>query len=159
MKTFNFLLAALLVLPLSTAALAQSSVTVIHGKTPDPTFIDLAEPGDSVGDQRIWHFDGKTSEDQPVTMDWIMTTTSKPTGSDALESRVTSAVFSFPGGGSDRILVQGIGFYPAAGSTVKTDATLERAIIGGTGKYAGAKGMMLTTHLPDGSWTHVLKLD
>jgi hypothetical protein len=42
---------------------------------------------------------------------------------------------------------------------VKLDQSLERAIIGGTGKYAGAKGTIVTTHLSDGTWMHVLNLD
>lgn len=159
MKTSVFLLAALLLLPLSPAAIAQSTVTVVHGKIPSPTYIDLATPGDSVGDQRIWQFFGKTSDNQSVTMDWIMTTTGKSLDNSETESRMTSAVFSFSSGVNDRILVQGIGPYPVAGSTVKLDQSLERAIIGGTGKYAGAKGTIVTTHLSDGTWTHVLNLD
>ena len=89
-------------------------------------------------------------------MDWLMITTAQPAATPDLENRMTSAVFSF--GGSDRVLLEGIGTYPKAGATVKVDATLERAIIGGTGKYAGARGTVMTTHLPDGSWQHVLNL-
>ena len=37
--------------------------------------------------------------------------------------------------------------------------TLERAIIGGTGKYAGANGTVFSTHLADGSWEHVFKVE
>lgn len=156
MKRSILLLAALL--PFSTAALAQSTLTLVHGKVPDPTYIDLGSPGDSVGDQRIWQFDAKTPEGQPAVMDWIMTTTGKAQSS-GLESRITLAVVSFPDAKDNHIVIQGVGFYPAKGSTVKTDATLVRAVIGGTGKYAGASGTVLTTHLPDGTWTHVLTLE
>ena len=138
-------------------ALAGATVTVTHGKTPDPTYIDLGPAGESVGDQRIWEFPGKTAEGGAVVMDWLMTTTGQPEGSADLENRVTSAVFSF--GGSDRIMVQGIGVYPKTGATVKVDATLERAIIGGTGKYAGARGTVMTTHLPDGTWQHAFTIE
>lgn len=137
-------------------ALAGATITVTHGKTPDPTYIDLGPAGDSVGDQRIWEFPGKTAEGGDVVMDWLMITTAQPAATPDLENRMTSAVFSF--GGSDRVLLEGIGTYPKAGATVKVDATLERAIIGGTGKYAGARGTVMTTHLPDGSWQHVLNL-
>lgn len=137
-------------------AFAGGTVTVTHGKVPDPTYLDLGPAGDSVGDQRIWEFPGKTADGVDVTMDWLMTTTGQPDAT-GVENRMTTAVFSF--GGSDRIMVEGIGPYPTAGATVKVDATLERAIVGGTGKYAGAKGTVMTTHLADGSWQHVLKID
>lgn len=137
-------------------ALADTTITVTHGKTPDPTYIDLGTPGDSAGDERIWQFGGKTDDGQAVVMDWLMTTTGQPDAASGLENRMTSAVFSFGDGKSDRILVQGIGQYPIKGATVKVDATLERAIIGGTGKYAGARGSVITTHLDDGTWRHVL---
>lgn len=150
----SFLALTLLAAP----ALAGTEITVSHGKVPDPTLLDFGTPGDSVGDQRIWEFPGKTAAGDPVLMDWLMTTTGAPDAS-GLENRMTSAVFSFGSTGGDRILVEGIGRYPTAGATVKVDATLERAIIGGTGKYAGASGTVMTTHLPDGSWEHVLKID
>ena len=146
-------LAAVTLAVLAPPALADT-ITVTHGKTPDPVYLDLGAAGDSVGDQRIWEFSGKTTGGDAVVMDWLMITTGPPDAS-GLESRMTSAVFSFDGTG-DRILVQGIGMYPAKGSTVKADATLERAIIGGTGKYAGAHGAAVTTHLDDGTWRHVL---
>jgi hypothetical protein len=49
--------------------------------------------------------------------------------------------------------------YPITGSTLKSDVTLERAVIGGTGQYAGASGAVTSTHLTDGSWRHVFNLD
>lgn len=143
---------------IGSAAFAETTITVTHGKTPDPTYLDLGAAGDSVGDQRIWEFPGKTADGAPVVMDWVMTTTGLPDVAAGLESRMTTAVFSIGDRTGDRILVQGIGMYPTKGSTVKVDATLERAIIGGTGKYAGAKGTAVTTHLDDGTWRHVLNI-
>lgn len=143
---------------LSFPALADSTITVKHGKAPDPTYIDFGTPGESVGDERIWQFDAKTAEGETVVMDWVMLTTGGVDGTPGLERRTTSAVFSFSSGPNDRILIEGIGLYPSAAATAKVDATLERAIIGGTGKYAGARGTALSTHLEDGSWQHVLRV-
>lgn len=161
MKHTSVIFGALLAL--TQHASAGTAVTVIHGQTPDPTYIDLGLPGDSVGDQRIWQFSGKTTDDVNVIMDWIMVTTGQPDLKSGLESRMTSAVFSFANGGSgtdagDRILVEGIGIYPTKGSTVRMNSTLERAIIGGTGRYANARGTIETTHLEDGTWRHVLNI-
>jgi len=148
-----------MLLTLAGPAVAGQTITLTHGKTPDPTYIDLGAPGGSVGDQRIWQFSAKTSDGEVVVMDWVMLTMGTVDGSPEVDRRMTSAVFSFSNGPSDRILIEGIGLYPASGATVKVDATLERAVIGGTGKYAGAQGTVMTTHLEDGSWQHVLRLE
>ena len=151
-------LAFLLLTVLTAPVMAETTITLTHGKTPDPTYLDFGTPGESIGDQRIWQFNAKAADGEAVVMDWVMLTTGTVEGSPGIERRMTSAVFSFSGGPDDRILVQGIGFYPRAGATVRIDATLERAVIGGTGKYAGARGTLVTTHLDDGSWEHVLHL-
>lgn len=143
----------------ATTALGQTSLTVTHGEVPQPTYIDLGPTGDSVGDQRLWHFTGQTLDNQPVTMDWIMTTTSTFDQTTQLESRLTNGVFLFGDGSSDHILIEGVGLYPASGSTVEVASTLERAITGGTGKFAGARGTVMSTHLADGTWEHVFSLE
>jgi len=131
-------------------AFAGETITVTHGKTPDPTYIDLGPAGDSVGDQRIWEFPGKTAEGGDLVMDWLMITTGQAEASPDLENRMTSAVFSF--GGSDRILLEGIGVYPRAGATVKVDATLERTLHGDRGAVRLCDWSIAERHLPDGTW-------
>lgn len=140
------------------SAWADTTVTVTHAEVPAATYIDLGQASDSVGDQRIWRFGGKTQDDQDVMMDWVMITTGQPEEGTLLESRLTSGTFVFGAESSDRILIQGVGMYPTSGSTVKVASTLERAVIGGTGKYAGAAGTVMTTHLEDGTWQHVFSL-
>ena len=165
MKTIQRILALSLLLMGPGIAQARSSVTasrhaypltVLHPATPAPTFLDLGAPGDSVGDQRLWHFDGVTLAGAPVVMEWIMTTTRIGNSADGegIESRVTLGVFSFSGEDSDQVLLQGVGLYPASDSTFEPDSSLVRAIIGGTGKYQGASGDVLSTHLADGTWRH-----
>ena len=136
-------------------AFSAETITVTHSKVPAPTLIDLGPAGDSAGDQRIWHFLGTAPGDVAVSIDFIMTTTAQSEDPAQLDSRMTDAVFSFGQGTADTLLVHGIGLYPKNGSTVKVSQTLERAIIGGTGKYAGANGTVFSTHLADGTWQHV----
>ncbi|MEY3307391.1 MAG: hypothetical protein RLZZ413_1429 [Pseudomonadota bacterium] len=143
----------------ATTALGQTTVTVLHGAVPQPTYIDLGATGNSVGDVRIWHYTGQTSDNQPVTMDWVMTTTGATDPTAQLESRLTKGVFLVGEGPSNHLLVEGIGVYPVSGSTVKVDSTLERAVTGGTGTYAGARGTVMTTHFADGTWQHVFSLE
>lgn len=153
-----FLVALSLLSTFTASALAGPTITVTHGKAPDPIYIDLGTPGESVGDQRIWQFKAKDSSGDFVVMDWVMLTMGTGDGSPEIERRMTSAVFGFSSSPSDRLLVEGIGLYPTTGATVKIDVTLERAIVGGTGKYAGARGTVLTTHMDDGYWQHELRL-
>ena len=143
---------------LAIPAHADSTLTVSHGEVTAPTYIDLGDPGQSVGDQRIWHYDGQDDKNAKVTMDWVMTTTATTNKPDTLESRITLGILTFSSGTQDRLLLQGIGLYPTAGSTLKADTTLERAIIGGTGQFSGASGTVVTTHLDDGTWKHVFRI-
>ena len=137
------------------------TLTVLHPATPAPTFLDLGAPGDSVGDQRLWHFDGVTLTGAPVVMEWIMTTTRIDNSADGegIESRVTLGVFSFRGEDGDQVLLQGVGLYPASDSTFEPDSSLVRAIVGGTGKYQGATGDVLSRHLADGTWRHEFRFN
>ena len=137
---------------------AEQSLTISHGPVPTPTYIDLGAPGDSVGDQRIWQFDGQTGDQQNVVTDWVMTTTSQSSAASDMERRVTLGVFSIGQDAKNTILIQGVGLYPKVCSTLKSDAVLQRAVIGGTGKYAGAIGTVTSTHLPDNTWQHVINL-
>ena len=140
-------------------ALANTTLTITHGPTPAPTLLDMGELGDSVGDVRIWRFSAKSSDNQAVMMDWLMTTTGHAEHTTELESRITLSVVSFDDEGKDTIQLQGVGLYPITGSTLKSDVTLERAVRGGTGQYSGAGGSVTSTHLTDGSWQHVFNLD
>ena len=140
-------------------AFCAETLTVTHGAVPAPTLIDLGTVGDSVGDQRIWHFSGISQDNLTVMMDFIMTTTAQSSDPSGLDARMTDAVFSFGEATGDTLLIHGIGPYPKGGRTVKAASTLERAVIGGTGKYAGARGTVLSTHMADDSWHHLFKID
>ena len=140
-------------------AFCAETLTVVHGKVPAPTMIDLGPVGDSAGDQRVWHFLGATEDGAAVMMDFIMTTTYQSDDPSVLDSRMTDAVFSIGEDTGDTLLVHGIGLYPKSGSTVKISSTLERAIIGGTGEYAGATGWVISTHLDDDTWEHEFNIE
>jgi len=166
----------------------NSNILVIyHGPTPRPLYVDSGPSGDSPGDQRIFHFSGETADGDIVIMDWIMTTmtttsvkTNATTTTGGLfggtDSRIVFGVFSFIiddercrwGGGSaaqhdvidhDQLLIQGVSMYPASHDTIANGRRLRRAIVGGTGRFNGATGEVLSTHLTDDSWTHEFRYD
>lgn len=134
-----------------------SDLVVTHGPAPKPTYVDNGSEGESAGDVRVWHFEGKTADDAVVTIEVIMTTTGLDTAGEGIESRVALGVFSFTGPVTDQILIQGVGLYPGSASTVKLHSDLTRAIIGGTGKYKGARGEVVTVHKDDDTWEHTFK--
>lgn len=137
-------------------AIASETLIISHGATPLPVYLDLGEVGESVGDQRIFSFEGLSSDGMTVAMQWVLTTTH--VGEDGVDTRMTDAVFVFSGEKAGSVLVGGVGTYPTEGSTVNVDSTLERAVIGGTGWFSGASGTLVSTHLPDDTWTHELNL-
>jgi len=141
---------------LSACADGEMIVTVEHGPVPTPVYVDLGDTGPSAGDQRIFHFDGDHNGD-PVTMDWIMTTTAVDAPAADVETRTTSAVFAF-GGLDDTLLLSGVGWYPSAEATFEVSASLVRSVVGGTGRYEGMTGWVESTRLPDDTWTHVFHL-
>ncbi len=144
---------------LAVPAHAGSTLTVTHGEVSAPIYIDLGDTGQSVGDQRFWHYDGQDDKSAKVTMDWVMTTTATTNAPNTFESRITLGIFTFSRGTQDRILLQGIGFYPTSGSTLNAHTTLERAIIGGTGQFSGVSGSVVSTHLDDGTWKNEFRMD
>jgi hypothetical protein len=156
MKMEFAVIAALLMV--TSPAAANANLTVLHDKTPNPTYIDLGAPGESVGDQRIWNFPGRTGDGLPVVMDWLMTTTVLAGSDVKLEGRAAMGIFTIGPDATDSLIIEGMGFYPPTGSTLKVSTKLERAIIGGTGKFSGARGSVISTHLDDGTWSHEFKM-
>jgi hypothetical protein len=131
-----------------------TDLAVRHSKTEAPTYLDFEPKGlDSPGDMRIFHFDGETLDGKKVVTDWIMTTTAESTVKGA-NSRVTEGIFSFDENHADQIIIRGVGFYSDVSNTFKPASMLTRAIVGGTGKYAGASGVVVSEHFEDGSWIH-----
>ena len=134
-------------------------LVVYHPATDPPTYLDHGAPGDSVGDVRIFHFNGTTGDGAPVSMDWIMTTTGLDVAGPGIESRVTLGVFSFSGQDEDQVLLEGVGLYPGTDSTFVPNSLLVRPIIGGSGRFKGATGQVTSVHLADGSWMHAFEFD
>ncbi len=133
-------------------------VTVTHPEVPTPTALDHGDTGASAGDQRIWHFDGKTADGAVVRTDWIMTTTGIDVTAKDVQARMTTGVFTFDTS-DDQLILVGMGLYPGAGTTLKVSSSTLRSIVGGSGKYAGATGWVESVHNSDGTWKHVFHID
>ncbi len=135
---------------------AATIVTFTHGAV-TPTTIVLGTDGGAVGAVRTFHAEAAADDGASGTFDATMVTTSVDEAA-GLERRLTTIVFSV-NDGADQLILSGSAVYPAAGSTIKTAATVVRPIIGGSGRWSGARGWAESTHEVDGSWTHAFHLE
>jgi hypothetical protein len=138
-----------------------TTITVTHPAVPAPTLIRQVEGASSVGDVRLWNFDGTTEDAETVTMDWIMTTTSVNVPEEGLETRFATGVFTFASTDNanvDQIILEGVAYYPTAGSVLESASSTVRAVVGGTGRFDGARGSVESIHLADDTWRHVFTL-
>lgn len=77
------------------------------------------------------------------------------TPGDLVESRLRTVVFNLKDG---QINASGIALYPTDNAYLAVNKPVRIAVVGGTGKYIGARGQMVTTRRDDGSYRHVLTL-
>ena len=57
-------------------------------------------------------------------------------------------------GGKDQLVVGGVAEYPKDGPTLPNGSETDRPLVGGLGRYAGARGWVTTVHDTDDTWTH-----
>jgi hypothetical protein len=143
----------------ATSAQAQSTFTVTHPELSPPTLVDLGEPGDSVGDVRLFHFDGQGDDGSAVRVDWTMTTTAIDVPAQGIDSRISTGVFSIGDDASSQLILQGVAHYPGEDATMAVSSSAVRVVTGGSGRFSGARGWVESTHLPDGSWRHTFHLE
>lgn len=62
------------------------------------------------------------------------------------------------GNEADQLIVGGVSLYPPAGSTLAVGQRTQRPIIGGSGRYAGARGYVVTINRGTQGWEHVFHL-
>lgn len=135
---------------------AATIVTFTHGAV-TPTTIVMGTDGGAVGAVRTFHAEAAADDGTAGTFDATMVTTSVDETAE-LETRLTTIVFSVSDG-ADQLILSGSAVYPATGSTIKTADTVIRPIIGGSGRWSGARGWAESTHEADGSWTHAFHLE
>jgi hypothetical protein len=74
-----------------------------------------------------------------------------------LEQRTTFLSFTFSDR-QDQIIALGVADYSPAAGEFEADKPRARAVLGGTGKYMGARGQLMSTRNADGSYTQVFTL-
>jgi hypothetical protein len=136
---------------------AVEEVIVRHGPVPTPEILAAGDGVPAVGDTRLFHFEAQTADGQPVLIDWIMTTTAVDAPAAKVESRINTGTFSF-GDHNNQIVIKGVALYPAAGAVLEVSDEVRRVIVGGSGRFAGISGELVSVQLNDGSWEHRFRI-
>jgi hypothetical protein len=138
----------------------STETLTIYQDAPKMKLLDLGEPGNSPGD--VYHFFAAlhSSPSGPVTGEVFGTKTLIKMATDAnpnLETRATVLFFTFANH-QDQIVALGARDYPSTAGEFDAGQPVMRAILGGTGKYMGARGQLASTRNTDGSYTQVFTL-
>ena len=144
---------------LRTTNSSTETLTVYEDK-PTLKLLDLGPPGNSPGD--VYHFFAPlhSSPGGPVTGEVFGSKTLIKMATDAnpnLETRATVLFFTFANR-RDQIMALGSLDYPSSAGEFDSGNPVVRAILGGTGKYMGARGQLTSTRNADGSYTQVFTL-
>jgi hypothetical protein len=71
------------------------------------------------------------------------------------EAHFRTLIFRLPAG---QIVAMGNSVYPGGAAEIDPNAAITLAIVGGTGKYLGARGEVTSTRNADGTYTYKFKL-
>ena len=132
----------------------------IYQDAPKMKLLDLGEPGNSSGD--VYHFFAPlhSSPSGPVIGEVFGSKTLVKLATDAnpnFEQRTTFLSFTF-NDRQDQIIALGVADYSPTSGEFDQSQPRARAILGGTGRYMGARGQLTSTRNADGSYTQVFTL-
>ncbi len=138
---------------------AERTVTISHGSVTDGTvYIDLGDPGPSVGDVRAFSVDATDDSGRAGRLTATLTTSGTDWPAAGDELRLADIVVMFGDGFADQLVITGAALYPADSSTIAAGGSTIRPIGGGSGIWSGARGYVETIHLPDDTWQHIFHL-
>jgi hypothetical protein len=137
-----------------------SETFTVYEDAPKTSLLDLGAPGNSLGD--VYHFSAPLHAEPggPVTGELIgsKTLVKVPTDENPnLERRATLMFFTFADR-KDQIIAFGVADYSPSVPEFDAGQPVVRAILGGTGKYMGARGQLASTRNSDGSYTQTFTL-
>lgn len=138
----------------------STETLTVYEDAPPLKPLDLGSPGNSPGDAYYFSAALHSSRGGPVTGEVVGSKTLIKSASEAnpnAEKRATLLFFTFSGG-QDQIIAFGVGDYPPAAAEFTAGQPVVRSVLGGTGKYIGARGQLTSTRNADGSYTQEFTL-
>ncbi len=139
---------------------SSTETLTIYQDAPTLNPLDLGPPGNSPGDVYYFSAPLRSSPGGRVIGEVFGSKTLiKPaTGAKPnLQQRATLLIFTFSNR-EDQIVVMGVPDYPGNAAEFNAGQPVVRAILGGTGRYMGARGQLTSTRNADGSYTQVFTL-
>jgi len=137
----------------------ERTVTISHGSVTDGTvYIDLGDPGPSVGDVRAFSADATDDSGRAGRLTATLTTSSSDWPAEGDELRLADIVMMFGDGFADQLVITGASLYPGDSSTITPGDSTIRPIGGGSGIWSGARGYVETIHSRDDTWQHIFHL-
>jgi len=139
------------------AGAAERTQFKLRQEVPVLTHVDVGGEGRSHGDMLAFEAAVSGEDGTKGTMSGILITVDLPDADgDVFEDRIGHIVFDL--GGSDGLVVAGESVYAPKASEMNTGEPQLRAVIGGTGRYIGARGQVTTSRNADGSYEHAFEL-
>lgn len=154
------LLTALLVLALAGMAAAFASgsgVQTVHIQTINPhtETLDFPPRGKSPGDVYVFDADVVRPNGSTVIgrVRGTQTEIKLERGMETVQGMITYEL-----GAGNEIVIGGLSAYPLESTGLTRGRSFVRPVLGGTGKYAGAKGTVTSTQLSGGRYDQVFRL-
>lgn len=138
------------------AGAAEHTTLKVRQETPVLVTVDVGEAGASHGDILAFEAAIAREDGSAGVLRGMLTTVDIPDGDDLLEDRVGQLVFDL--GNGDMLVVAGSSVYPPGSVEMATNNAQVRAVIGGTGRFLGARGQVTTIRAEDGHYDHTFEL-
>tara|TARA_B110000211_G_scaffold130494_1_gene149940 strand:- start:53 stop:631 length:579 start_codon:yes stop_codon:yes gene_type:complete len=139
------------------AAEVTTKFTIRQDK-PSLAHVDIGRKGQSHGD--LMAFDAAvqaTNGEKGKLSGFVLTVDIPEKEHEVFQDRIDSMVFDF--GNANTLVISGKAAYPHRGELeIAKNNPQIRAIVGGTGKYIGARGQITTIRDDDEGYTHVIEL-
>jgi hypothetical protein len=151
---------ALAAVPMAPTARADkpTHTLVLIQDPPSLRAADGGSPGVSVGDTLFYeaHITGEHGESGMLTGVLMSADVADPETGDLDADRLGQ--LSYDLGNGNTLLAIGETVYRAENVEISANVPQLRAVVGGTGSFMGARGQVMTTRNPDGSYRHEFTL-
>lgn len=137
-------------------ASADQTFSILQ-ELPAITHVDIGAPDSSHGDVMAFEAPFIAEDGTSGEMHGIIVTVAIPIeGSDLFLDRIAQIVVNF--GDINTLVVAGTAAYPTGQAEMAADSPHVRAVIGGTGRFIGARGQMVTIRRDAGHYEHTFTL-
>lgn len=151
------LVSSLIVLPVAAAQAVNDTdrkVIRVYHQAVSPTSVS----GSGIGTLRTFFIpmavNGQAADDQYLVG---TLTTLTNVMSNGLELRGSNLTFVF-GSEENQIVLGGVSYYPPTGATLAPGIATVRPVLGGSGKYEGARGQATSVNLGADGWVHTFRI-